>query len=320
MRYLILSIFLFGNYMGQSQTSLNEYKYVVVPKKFDNFKEENKYQTSTLVKHLFTQKGFSAVWDDAMPDDLVKNRCLGLYVALGDKSSMFTTKTTIVLNDCNKQEIFASIEGKSKEKEYRKSYAEAINIAMSSFDGLNYKYDGRPQSNEPITVSFKDDVKNLEEEEKASLKAKNRDSAVILQEATTERQTYKSKEPKESEYKKAQKTEPPVEQIATKEEQSFKSMEPVSTDIKKSEVEKAVAKALTAGVATTLYAQTLVNGFQLVDSTPKIQLTIRKTSIPDYYLAEGEGKNGVVYGKSEKWYFEYYSGDQLIVEELNIKF
>jgi hypothetical protein len=306
--------------MGKAQTSLNDYKYIVIPKKFDEFKEENKYQTSTLVKHLFTQKGFTTVWDDNMPEDLAINRCQALYVALRDKSSLFSTKSTIVLNDCNKQEIFATAEGKSKEKDYKKSYAEAIMIAMTSFDGLNYKYEGKPESTEPITVSFKNDVKKLDEEAETSIKAKNQDSTVIIQEATTERQTYMTKVPKESEYKKAEKTEPPVVQIANSEEQRFEPMETVSADIKKPEVEKTVSKVLTAAAVNTLYAQKLDNGFQLVDSTPKILLILRKTSLPDHYLAEGDGKSGIVYGKSGKWYFEYYSGDQLMVEELNIKF
>ncbi|MGI9550462.1 MAG: hypothetical protein ACR2MT_04630, partial [Aurantibacter sp.] len=242
---------------------------------------------------------------------------------LRDKSSMFSTKTTIILNDCKSQQVFATHEGKSRTKDYRKSYAEAIREAMSSFDGLTYEYNGKSDVNEPITVSFKNDVKKLDEEEKISAKAENKDRAVIIQEATTERQTYKSKEPKESEFKKAEKTEAPVEQIATPEEQSFKTVEPVTTDIKKPGVEEAVSKVLApppTAADNTLYAQKLENGYQLVDSSPKIKLKIRLTSLPDYYLAEGSGKSGVVYEKSGKWYFEYYSEDQLIVEELNIKF
>lgn len=311
---------MFGSYVGTAQVSLNDYKYIVVPKKFNDFKTENRYQTSSLIKHLFTEKGFTAVWEDDMPEELSNNRCQALFVDLEDKSSMFSTKITIILNDCNSQQVFATLEGKSREKDFRKSYSEAIREAMTSFDGLDYKYNGKSDEDEPITVSFKNDVKKLEEEKKTSVEAKNKDKGVIIQEATRERQTYKSKEPKESEFKKVEKTEPPVEQIATREEQSFKTLEPVSTDIKKPEVEKVVSKVLTSGVDNTLYAQKLDNGYQLVDSSPKIQLKIRKTSMADYYLAEGSGKSGVVYAKSGKWYFEYYSEDQLIVEELNIKF
>ena len=320
MRYIIMSVFLFGSYFGKAQTSLNDYKYLVVPKKFEDFKKENQYQTGTLIKHLFTQKGFTTVWEDAMPDDLANSRCKGLYVTLKDKSSMFSTKTTVVLHDCNNQEIFASAEGKSKQKDYKKGYTEAITKAMASFDGLNYRYEGEPQTNEPITVSFKNDVKNLEEAENTSAEAKNLDKEVIVRDVTTEKQTYKSKVPKESKYKKDEKNNPQEEQVASGGKQNPESMEAVSEDIKKPKVEAVVSKVLTKEAENILYAQKLENGYQLVDSTPQIRLKIRSTSMPDYYLAEGDKGNGVVYGKSGKWFFEYYENDKLKIEELDIKF
>ncbi len=320
MRYIILSVFLFGSYLGKAQTNLNDYKYIVVPKKFEDFNKENQYQTSTLIKHLFSKKGFTAVWEDKLPEDLAMNRCQALFVALRDKSSMFKTKTTIVLNDCNKQEIFATSEGNSKQKDYKLSYTEAITEAMKSFDGLQYKYNGKSEINEPITVSFKNDVKKLDEEQKTSVKPKNQDNSVVVQEATTERQTYKSIGPKESDYKKAEKSVPVVEQKTTREEQSFKTMEPVSTDIKKPEVEKAESKVLTTGVDITLYAQKLQNGFQLVDSTPKITMRIYNTSVQGYFIAQKESTSGILINKNGKWVFEYYEGDTLMSEEIDIKF
>jgi len=322
MRYIILSVFLFGSYLGEAQTNLNDYKYIVVPKKFEDFKRENQYQTSTLIKHLFTQKGFSTLWDDDLPDEVASNRCQALFVKLRNKSSMFKTKTTVVLNDCNNQEIYATSEGDSKQKDFKLSYTEAITEAMKSFDRLQYKYNGKSEVNEPITVSFKNDVKNVDDVEKTSVKSKNQDGQVVVQEATTERQTYKSKEPKESDYKKAEESVPVVEQEDAPEEQISKTVEPVSTNIKKAEsaVEKEKSSSTSVKKTGILYAQEIDNGFQLVDSTPKIQLKIRKTSMPGNYLAEGNGKSGVVYEKSGKWYFEYYSDNQLMVDELNIKF
>lgn len=322
MRYIILSVFLFGSYVGNAQTNLNDYKYIVVPKKFEEFKKENQYQTNTLVKHLFTQKGFSTLWEDNLPDDVVNNSSQALFVTLRNKSSMFKTKTTIVLSDRNKQEIFTTDEGDSKQKDYKLSYTEAITDAMKSFDGLQYEYNGGSEVNEPITVSFKNDVKNIDEAEKTSVKSKNQDDTVVVQEATTNRQTYKDKQPKESDYKKAKESIPVVEQKIKIEEKSSKAAEPVSADIEmaESKIEQTSSTIKSTDKAGVLYAQELANGYQLVDSTPKIQLKLRKTSMPSYYLAEGNGKSGVVYEKSGNWYFEYYSGDQLMVDELNIKF
>ena len=49
----------------------------------------------------------------------------------------------------------------------------------------------------------------------------------------------------------------------------------------------------------TLYAQELPNGYQLVDSTPKIRMKIEKTSMPDFYLAKAGDTSGVVFKKME---------------------
>lgn len=319
--YIVLSVFLFGSYLGKAQTSLNDYKYIVVPKKFDAFKEENRYQTGSLIKHLFTQKGFTVVWEDDMPEGLANNRCQGLFVDLNDKSSMFSTKTTIVLNDCNKKQVFATLEGKSREKDYKKSYSEAIKKAMASFDGLGYEYNGRSETNEPVTVSFKNDVKKLEEPKKLSTTSEKQNDEVIVQEATREKQTYKDNTPVQSDIKKVEKKEPAVVQISTTEEQVFETTEPVESNIKKVKSQKDKAEmSVEKQDASVLYAQEIPNGYQLVDSSPKILLKILKTSVPDYYLAEGEGGRGMVYTKNGKWYFEHYKGENLIAEELNIKF
>ncbi|MBY8962211.1 hypothetical protein KJK34_05555 [Flavobacterium sp. D11R37] len=69
-----------------------------------------------------------------------------------------------------------------------------------------------------------------------------------------------------------------------------------------------------------LFAQPIANGYQLVDSTPKVVLKIYKTSQQDSFTAVGEGKNGVVFKKGNDWFFEYYQNDKLISEKLNIKF
>lgn len=69
-----------------------------------------------------------------------------------------------------------------------------------------------------------------------------------------------------------------------------------------------------------LSAQPIVNGFQLVDLTPKIILKMLKTSVVDSYIATSEAKNGVVFKKNNEWFFEYYVGDKLTSEKLNIKF
>jgi len=241
---------------GFSQTGLNDYKYIVVPKRFDAFKKENQYKTSTLIKHLFAKNGFNAVYEDALPEELSNNRCLGLLASINDESNMFTTK--------------------------------ALKEAFESIRILDYKYAPKEGKNEPITVSFKNDVKTIE---------KN-----------------KVKESKNKVDKSV------VKQVATPDTQLYKSNEPISSGIKKAEPIQGGSESKVEKNTLVLYAQEISNGFQLVDSTPMIRIKIFKSSMPNYYMAQTDDKNGIVYKKGGVWFFEYYEAGTLKKEELNIKF
>ncbi|MEM7486514.1 MAG: hypothetical protein AAF348_15005 [Bacteroidota bacterium] len=263
-----------GSLYGQ----LDDYKYIIVPKKFDSYKEENKYQTSTTIKHLFTQRGFNVVYDDALPTELSKDRCMGLLVNLEDNSSMFSTKTVLVLKDCQSNEVFRTVEGRSKIKEFRAAYSDALKKSFASFDGLQYKYNPKEKqkmTNEPITVSFENDVKSLDEKKNPKM---------VVQEATPENQSFKSMEPKSSNFQKA---------------------------------DMPIAKPLTS---ILLYAQPIENGYQLVDSSPKVRLKLINTSLENVFLVNFEGRNGVVLKDNDKWFLEFVENGKKKVEELTIKF
>jgi hypothetical protein len=76
----------------------------------------------------------------------------------------------------------------------------------------------------------------------------------------------------------------------------------------------------TSQPAGTLYAQAIANGYQLIDTTPKVVLTLVKTSAQDYFIASNASANGVVLKKNGEWFFEYYKDGKLISEKLLIKF
>ncbi|QXU42317.1 hypothetical protein [Pedobacter sp. D749] len=69
-----------------------------------------------------------------------------------------------------------------------------------------------------------------------------------------------------------------------------------------------------------LYAQPISNGYQLIDATPKIVMTLLKTSIEDCYISNNGNANGIVLKKNGSWFFEYYKNNALISEKLSIKF
>ncbi|MEQ7801299.1 hypothetical protein ABDJ41_15990 [Pedobacter sp. ASV1-7] len=83
--------------------------------------------------------------------------------------------------------------------------------------------------------------------------------------------------------------------------------------------EKAVP-VTSENAAGTLYAQATANGFQLIDTTPKIVLTLLKTSQTDYFIASNNSSSGIVFKKNEEWFFEYYKSNTLTSEKLLIKF
>ncbi len=118
-----------------SQTNLNNYKYVIVPSKYDFLKDKDQYQLNSLTAFLFNKYGFQALMEGSVyPEDLLNNRCLALKSDLIKDSSMFKTKLAVELKNCNDQVVFTSQFGESREKEYDKAYTEALRNAFESIE------------------------------------------------------------------------------------------------------------------------------------------------------------------------------------------
>lgn len=135
-----------------AQSELDGYKYIIVPKKFDFLKEEDKYSVNSLTKFLFEKKGFTTIFNDGTyPSDLIVNPCLALTAHVDEDSGLFTTKLIIELVDCHNKTVYSSGEGKSKEKDYQKAYHEALRGSFVSIEALNYSYN--PSSNMSNTIA-----------------------------------------------------------------------------------------------------------------------------------------------------------------------
>ena len=117
------------------------YKYVIIPKKFTIFNEENKYNTNFLTKSFFEKEGFEVFYDaDDFPQELAVNRCLALYADAVDAKSLFLTKVSIEIKDCTNKVVYTSQIGSTKEKQYDKAYPIVFREALSSLKGkLNFK-------------------------------------------------------------------------------------------------------------------------------------------------------------------------------------
>jgi hypothetical protein len=143
---------------GHSQNTINSYKYVLVPRKFDFVSEEDEYQLNTTTKSLLEQKGFVVFWSTAsLPPALAANRCGALFAEVTRRKAFFATNLTISLKDCSGNIIFKSKEGKSMEKEWFVAYDQALKDAFSSLTSVPYKYDStlsaQPQQPAPAPAS-----------------------------------------------------------------------------------------------------------------------------------------------------------------------
>lgn len=247
MKVCALFFFALFTVAGYSQNTINSYKYVLVPERFDFSKESNQYGLNTTAKLLLQHKGFAAFLDyEDLPPALKANKCIALKVEVSERKTFFATNLTMILKDCQGNIIFKSKEGKSREKEFQAAYEEALKDAFSSLNAVPYQYD-----------------------------------STILTQAQ------------------------PVVATATP---AVPSSAPVPV------------KSTVADITGTLYAQVTPNGYQLIDTTPKKILTLLKTSIQDYFIAEAGASNGIVFKRNEEWFFEYYEDNKLISKKLEIKF
>ncbi|WP_062062091.1 hypothetical protein [Aquimarina longa] len=143
LRILFLGFILISMHSAKAQGSINDYKYIVVPKNYSFLKGDDMYQLNSLTNFLFNKYGFEAYMQgNEYPKDLKDNGCKALRADLKRKSSMFVTKLTLDLIDCNGTIIYTSEEGKSREKEFKKAYHEALRDLFKSVKTLNYKYSG----------------------------------------------------------------------------------------------------------------------------------------------------------------------------------
>lgn len=248
---------------GFSQ-SVNDYKAVIIPMKYDFLKTENQYRLQTITKMNLQKAGFQAFYAAETIPAEITDRCNLLYVDVKKENAFLVTKLFIILKDCYGTEVYKSVIGKSREKEFEVSYTEALNLAFESLYSLNYKYNGN------TNFSSKAGVNVLSVPVIAS-------PAIVSS------------------------LSPPSEAVAL----SSTTTEPKIADVKSSGL---------------LYAQPTSYGYQLIDSEPKVIMKVYKTSNPASFMAKKGEVQGVLVAKNNQWFFEYYQGDQLISEKIEVKF
>ncbi|WP_204346327.1 hypothetical protein [Psychroserpens algicola] len=294
--YLLLLLLITQSYVT-AQNSVNDYKYIVIPKQFEFQKYEDQYQLNSLTKFLFNKYGFTAFFEDeSVPADLNQNRCLGLKsVVKKVKGSFLRTKVQIDLKDCKGNIVMSSQIGDTKEKDFAKAYNLAIREAFQTFQLMDYSY--VPNEN-------------------------------ILQESTTSIAVKMSEEKEREAQNEIERLKKEVEALKEKEkleavEVETKPTEVTNSEPKKEDTKKAVEalqpiEAVDAVKEDMLYAQPIVGGFQVVDTEPKKVMILLHSGIPDTYLVQG--KDAMVYKQKNTWVYAENDGKNLVVKGVNLKF
>ena len=284
-KYLITLLALFVFLGLPAQTNLNNYKYILVPKKFDFLKNADQYQLNSLTKFLFEKENFKTIFDDEdFPEDLAKDRCLALEANVIDESGLFKTKLMVQLKDCKNNILFTSRMGDSKEKEYQKAYYESLRGAFQSFQSVNYVY-------KPNQITK--DIPVIAEPIKQSIV----ENTPVVESAKAE-EIKEVKPVSKKELEKPIIQEPKIKEEIKPDEKNIILQETNPSDI--------------------LYAQVLPNGFQLVDSSPRVVYTIYYSGKKDIYIVKG--KDALIYKLNDAWVIAEQKGNDLGVNSINIKF
>lgn len=148
-RILFLMLFIASYSFSQS---VNDYKGVIIPMKYDFLKSENQYRLQTITKANLQKAGFQAFYaTESVPVEF-NDRCDLLYIDVKKENAFLVTKLYITFKDCYGTIIFQSSIGKSKEKEFDLAYSDALNEAFLSVYALHYKYNGTKAGSKAVII------------------------------------------------------------------------------------------------------------------------------------------------------------------------
>lgn len=281
--FYVLIVLLVSQTQLSAQASINDYKYIIVPKQFDFLQSKDQYQTSSLTKFLFNKYGYTVFFDDDdLPVDLSENRCLGLNVDVKSLKGFLITRLQIDLVDCNKNIVMSSEVGETKVKEYSKSYQIAIREAFETYQFFDYKY--------------------VPKDKGVSSQSQSNEQSNAKVVSNTNANDFKQKEMQKA---------PVLESNELDVSKPLRASKAVGQALANDEVIK-------PNVNDVLYAQPIKNGFQIVDTEPKRIMILLETGIPNVFLVQG--KDAMVYQKEGSWVHALYSGADLKLSVINLKF
>ncbi|WGK63599.1 hypothetical protein [Croceiramulus getboli] len=135
--------------------NLNDYEFVVVPTQFGFTSSPDAFQVNSLTHFLFEKEGFKAyLGEESLPDNLRNRRCNGLTARVVKENAFLATKLAIELTDCKGQMIYRTPPGKSKSKQFKTAYHEAIRQAFQAISARNYQYSGKSMTETSAKANY----------------------------------------------------------------------------------------------------------------------------------------------------------------------
>lgn len=129
MKNLLAIILILFFTIGSAQ-QLNDYKYIKVPDKFSDFKE-NQYQLNFYLKQLLKKNAYTVLDNNPLswPEEAQKNQCIVLSADLLKTNKFLKNSVELKFLDCKGKEV-GVYGGVSKIKEFDRGYQEALLLAM----------------------------------------------------------------------------------------------------------------------------------------------------------------------------------------------
>jgi hypothetical protein len=276
-----------------AQQSLNDYKYVIVPNKFEFLNEADEYRINSLTKFLFEKYNFEAIMEDEVfPSDYAKNNCLGLKADVLKDSNLFKTKLTVQLKNCKNEVIYTSAEGESRDKNYKVAYNEALRLAFKSFEDENYNY-------VPKNVAVENEVVAVEAKQKE------------IERLKAEVKTLKA------DSKKIETLEEKPEAVVVEEIAEVEKVVEV-------EVEKAAKKDVSPkptvnnNALNAVLVPGSINSYYIKNVKGEVVYTLLHYGQQDLYIVKG--KDAIVTKINNVWVIKQYVENDLQVKALDLKF
>lgn len=299
----IALLVLFISFKSVAQSSINDYKYVVVPNAFTFLNEPDQYKINSLTKFLFEKYGFNTLMADAdFPEDLNNNRCLALYADVEKHKAFLNTKLQVHLKDCNNKVIWSSDIGQSREKEYDKVYNLALRDAFNSLENVDYKY--TPSAKILSRRESQQMTQNVEATSQSEIDRLKKEVEVLR-----EQQLRKEESEKQALIEQEKKLRKEAAETSKPEIKKEAKIELAETLKKETKTDESFPQ---------LFANPVENGYNISDAASKLLYRLVFSGKEDVFIVKGQ--DAIVYKMNNTWILSTANDNGVSIKTLNVKF